>query len=86
MEENSHFPQALNGNDLLTSSNEERERKLFMQDLNKFMSETGKPLSKIPIMGYKELDLFQLFKEVMLCGGFNEVSQKKIFIENFFFC
>jgi hypothetical protein len=55
------------------SSNEERERKMFMQDLNKFMLESGKPLSKIPIMGYKELDLFQLFKEVSSFGGFNEV-------------
>jgi hypothetical protein len=55
------------------SSSEERERKLFMQDLSKFMVEIGKPLSKIPIMGYKELDLFQLFKEVAAYGGFNEV-------------
>jgi len=55
------------------SSNEERERKLFMGDINKFMAEIGKPLSKIPIMGYKELDLFQLFKEVTAYGGFIEV-------------
>jgi len=52
---------------------EEQERRVFMHDLNKFMSEAGKPLSKIPIMGYKELDLFQLFKEVTSYGGFNEV-------------
>jgi len=55
------------------STNEEKERKLFLQDLNKFMTESGKPLSKIPIMGYKELDLYQLFKEVINFGGFNEV-------------
>jgi len=55
------------------SSNEERERKVFMGDINKFMAEIGKPLSKIPIMGYKELDLFQLFKEVTAYGGFIEV-------------
>jgi len=55
------------------ASNEERERKQFMNDINKFMIEIGKPLSKIPIMGYKELDLFQLFKEVCAYGGFNEV-------------
>jgi hypothetical protein len=55
------------------SSNEERERKLFMGDINKFMAEIGKPLSKIPIMGYKELDLFQLFREVTAYGGFIEV-------------
>jgi hypothetical protein len=55
------------------ASSEERERKQFMNDINKFMIEIGKPLSKIPIMGYKELDLFQLFKEVCAYGGFNEV-------------
>jgi hypothetical protein len=55
------------------SSTEERDRKLFMGDINKFMAEIGKPLSKIPIMGYKELDLYQLFKEVTAYGGFIEV-------------
>jgi len=55
------------------SSSEERERKIFMGDINKFMGEIGKPLSKIPIMGYKELDLYQLFKEVTAYGGFTEV-------------
>src|SRR5690349_2959671 len=54
------------------TAGEEKERRLFMIDLNKFMAELGKPLSKIPIMGYKELDLFQLFKEVTSYGGFNE--------------
>jgi len=56
-----------------SSSQEEKERKVFMQDLNRFMGDCGKPLNKIPIMGYKELDLFQLFREVMTYGGFNEV-------------
>jgi hypothetical protein len=60
----------------LSNTAEEKERKAFMQDINKFMSEIGKPLSKIPIMGYKELDLFQLFKEVVAYGGFNEVRFK----------
>jgi hypothetical protein len=55
------------------TGNEEKDRKTFLQDLNKFMLETGKPLSKVPIMGYKELDLFQLFREVQSFGGFNEV-------------
>jgi len=52
---------------------EEKDRKNFTQEIHKFMAEIGKPLSKIPIMGYKELDLFQLYKEVTAHGGFNEV-------------
>lgn len=58
------------------SSSEERDREIFMQDVNRFMGEIGKPLSKIPIMGYKELDLYQLFKEVVARGGFNEVVRR----------
>ncbi|PRP84544.1 hypothetical protein PROFUN_05879 [Planoprotostelium fungivorum] len=57
----------------LPENYESAERKSFMMDVNKFMAEAGKPLFKIPIMGYKELDLFQLFKEVSAYGGFNEV-------------
>jgi len=53
--------------------NDERERRQFTQEIHKFMAEVGKPLSKIPIMGYKELDLYQLYKEVIAHGGFNEV-------------
>jgi len=34
-------------------SSEERERRQFNQDVHNFMAEIGKPLSKIPIMGYK---------------------------------
>jgi len=60
-------------NSSIISANEAEERKAFMQDLNKFMIESNKPLSKLPIMGYKELDLFQLYKEVVSYGGFNEV-------------
>jgi hypothetical protein len=60
-------------NSSVQSANEAEERKGFMQDLNKFMIESNKPLSKLPIMGYKELDLFQLYKEVVSYGGFNEV-------------
>jgi hypothetical protein len=53
--------------------NDAEERKIFMQDLNKFMIDCNKPLNKLPIMGYKELDLYQLFREVVAHGGFNEV-------------
>jgi hypothetical protein len=52
---------------------EERERKQFMNRLNQFIGEIGKPMIKLPIMGYKELDLYTLFKEVMSFGGFLEV-------------
>jgi hypothetical protein len=59
--------------DIVSLSPEDQERKAFMGEINKFMAEIGKPLNKIPIMGYKELDLYQLYKEVVAAGGFLEV-------------
>jgi len=59
--------------DIVSLSLEDQERKIFMGEINKFMAEIGKPLNKIPIMGYKELDLYQLYKEVVASGGFLEV-------------
>lgn len=69
--EESTAPSVLNQSS--TAYNEELDRKQFTSEIHKFMSEIGKPLSKIPIMGYKELDLFQLYREVIAHGGFNEV-------------
>jgi len=53
--------------------NDEEERRSFTREIHRFMADIGKPLTKIPIMGYKELDLYQLFKEVVSYGGFSEV-------------
>lgn len=54
--------------------NDEEERRNFTREIHRFMADIGKPLTKIPIMGYKELDLYQLFKEVVSYGGFSEVN------------
>lgn len=58
------------------AGDEEHQRAQFMHKVNRFMMNIERPLSKIPIMGYKELDLFQLFREVVARGGFNEVVRK----------
>lgn len=69
-------PQLAHGVMTMDSPDEAREREAFSMDLHRFCAEVGKPLSKIPIMGYKELDLFQLYKEVVARGGFNEVVRR----------
>lgn len=49
----------------------------FMKELTQFWTEfKGRPLSKIPCMGYKELDLFQLYNEVQKHGGYEQVISK----------
>jgi len=52
------------------------EKKEFLEDLIDYMISIGKPIGKSPVMGYKELDLHQLFCEVMAYGGFHEVVKK----------
>lgn len=52
------------------------EKKEFLEDLIDYMIGIGKPIGKSPVMGYKELDLHQLFSEVMVYGGFHEVVKK----------
>lgn len=49
----------------------------FTEDLELFMTRIGRPIGKSPVMGYKELDLHQLFCEVMAHGGFSEVCFEK---------
>jgi len=48
----------------------------FLEDLDLHMAQIGRPIGKSPIMGYKELNLHQLFCEVIAFGGFEEVVKK----------
>lgn len=52
------------------------DKKDFLTDLVEYMVSLGKPIGKSPVMGYKELDLHQLFCEVLVYGGFHEVVNK----------
>jgi len=52
------------------------DKKEFLEDLVEYTTSIGKPIGKSPVMGYKELDLHQLFCEVMSYGGFHEVVKK----------
>jgi hypothetical protein len=36
-------------------------REQFMRELESYMDSINKPLGKIPVMGYRELDLYELF-------------------------
>ncbi|KAJ0009176.1 hypothetical protein NQD34_016591, partial [Periophthalmus magnuspinnatus] len=45
------------------------ERDHFLQQLYKFMEDRGTPINKPPVLGYKGLNLFKLFRLVTLQGG-----------------
>ncbi|GJD12324.1 AT-rich interactive domain-containing protein 3A [Galdieria sulphuraria] len=53
------------------------EESHFYQSLYELMSRRGQPILRLPTLGFKELDLFRLFKEVTSRGGVDYVIAKK---------
>jgi len=56
-------------------------RKIFLDDLFKFMQEKGKAVSRIPIMAKQVLDLYRLYNLVVEKGGLVEVINRKLWRE-----
>ncbi|XP_014260476.1 AT-rich interactive domain-containing protein 5B-like isoform X2 [Cimex lectularius] len=54
------------------------EERNFMTSLHLFMKERKTPINKIPIVGFKEVNLFQLYKKVKELGGYDAVSSGKL--------
>ncbi|XP_075452885.1 AT-rich interactive domain-containing protein 4B isoform X4 [Ascaphus truei] len=50
------------------------ERENFLQQLYKFMEDRGTPINKRPVLGYRNLNLFKLFRLVHKLGGFNDIE------------
>ncbi|KAL4623246.1 hypothetical protein GN956_G19398 [Arapaima gigas] len=47
---------------------------VFLENLYLFMRNRGTPIERIPYLGFKQLDLFLLYKTVQNFGGFNQVT------------
>ncbi|XP_054653153.1 AT-rich interactive domain-containing protein 4A isoform X2 [Dunckerocampus dactyliophorus] len=50
------------------------ERDHFLQQLYKFMEDRGTPINKPPVLGYKDLNLFKLFRLVYQHGGCRKIE------------
>ncbi|KAG8444511.1 hypothetical protein GDO86_009612 [Hymenochirus boettgeri] len=50
------------------------ENEHFLQQLYKFMEDRGTPINKRPVLGYRNLNLFKLFRLVHKLGGFNNID------------
>ncbi|XP_034040902.1 AT-rich interactive domain-containing protein 4B isoform X2 [Thalassophryne amazonica] len=69
-----------------TSSEEEEEevephpeeRENFLQQLYKFMEDRGTPINKRPVLGYKNLNLFKLYRLVHKLGGFDNIESGSV--------
>ncbi|XP_070257446.1 AT-rich interactive domain-containing protein 4B isoform X2 [Myotis yumanensis] len=54
------------------------ERENFLQQLYKFMEDRGTPINKRPVLGYRNLNLFKLFRLVHKLGGFDNIESGAI--------
>ncbi|XP_027021586.1 AT-rich interactive domain-containing protein 4B isoform X1 [Tachysurus fulvidraco] len=54
------------------------ERENFLQQLYKFMEDRGTPINKRPVLGYRNLNLFKLFRLVHRLGGFDSIESGSI--------
>ncbi|TRY98458.1 hypothetical protein DNTS_017513 [Danionella cerebrum] len=54
------------------------ERDHFLQQLYKFMEDRGTQINKTPVLGYKDLNLFKLFRLVHIHGGCDNIESGSI--------
>ncbi|XP_062285915.1 AT-rich interactive domain-containing protein 4B isoform X2 [Scomber scombrus] len=54
------------------------ERENFLQQLYKFMEDRGTPINKRPVLGYRNLNLFKLYRLVHKLGGFDNIESGAI--------
>ncbi|XP_039504621.1 AT-rich interactive domain-containing protein 4B-like isoform X2 [Pimephales promelas] len=54
------------------------EKDNFQQQLYKFMEDRGTPINKRPVLGYKNLNLFKLYRLVHKLGGFDNIESGSV--------
>lgn len=59
------------------NSRDGAQRLQFYHDLQEFMASIGNPIQRLPTLGFKELDLWILYKEVTKRRGVDAVIAKK---------
>ncbi|XP_071563691.1 uncharacterized protein [Temnothorax nylanderi] len=50
------------------------EEKKFITDVQSFMNSRGTPVGKMPLLGYRQIDLFLFYTKVQMLGGYDSVS------------
>ncbi|KAG7484727.1 hypothetical protein MATL_G00052890 [Megalops atlanticus] len=54
------------------------EEQPFLDQLYAFMERRGSPISKVPNLGFKKIDLFLLFSVVKRLGGYERVTSERL--------
>ncbi|XP_031428087.1 AT-rich interactive domain-containing protein 5B isoform X3 [Clupea harengus] len=53
------------------------EEQLFLDQLFSFMERRGSPISKVPNLGFKKIDLFLMYSVVKRLGGYENVTTRR---------
>ncbi|XP_063989214.1 AT-rich interactive domain-containing protein 5B-like isoform X2 [Diachasmimorpha longicaudata] len=54
------------------------EEKKFLADVQNFMSSRGTPVTKMPLLGYRQIDLYVFYTKVQKLGGYDSVSAGRL--------
>ncbi|XP_058809368.1 AT-rich interactive domain-containing protein 5B-like [Phymastichus coffea] len=54
------------------------EEKKFLGDVHTFMSSRNTPLGKMPLLGYRQIDLYLFYSKVQDLGGYDRVSENRL--------
>ncbi|XP_066570634.1 AT-rich interactive domain-containing protein 5A isoform X2 [Amia ocellicauda] len=66
------------GDEQSTASLLEVEEKNFMTTLYKFMKERNTPIERIPHLGFKQINLWKIYKAVEKLGGYDSVTARRL--------
>uniref|UniRef100_A0AAY4ETC4 ARID domain-containing protein n=1 Tax=Denticeps clupeoides TaxID=299321 RepID=A0AAY4ETC4_9TELE len=61
-----------------TEGEEDLGEEKFLKDLYQFMSQRDTPIERIPHLGFKQIDLFLMYKAVKEFGGYHQVSSQQL--------
>uniref|UniRef100_A0AAY4EG70 ARID domain-containing protein n=1 Tax=Denticeps clupeoides TaxID=299321 RepID=A0AAY4EG70_9TELE len=56
----------------------DRMKQLFLDHLYRFMERRGSPISKVPNLGFKKIDLFLMYSAVKRLGGYESVTAQRL--------
>ncbi|CAL8265588.1 unnamed protein product [Merluccius merluccius] len=54
------------------------EEQLFLDQLFVFMERYGRPINKVPNLGFKKIDLFRMYSVVQGMGGYEKVTSERL--------
>ncbi|XP_041957328.1 AT-rich interactive domain-containing protein 5A isoform X1 [Alosa sapidissima] len=69
----SHTTEMTSSPDLL-----EAEERAFVDNLYRFMKDRGTPIERIPHLGFKQINLWKIYKAVEALGGYDSVTARRL--------